>query len=79
MRTHTSLVLKAYRLMLACYPAAFRAEFSPEMYAVFYTKLCEAQRHGHILDATMARTARLAWLSVTGTPTRKDEQDGDSS
>jgi hypothetical protein len=48
--------------MLTCYPAEFRAEFGPEMYAVFYTKLCEAQRKG------MITVWELLWRELRGWP-----------
>jgi hypothetical protein len=39
MRAGPSLMARLYGLLLACYPAAFRAEFGPEMETVFQAAL----------------------------------------
>lgn len=46
MRGEAHLIKKVYRLLLAFYPAEFRAEYGEEMEAVFFTAVVNAQQSG---------------------------------
>ena len=56
------LATKLYRLLLACYPAAFRVEFGVEMQDVFATALAEAQHSGK------ERPWQLFWREIRNWP-----------
>ena len=56
------LATRIYRLMLACYPAWFRAEFGEEMQMVFSTVMREVQRSGK------DKFWKLVWREFRGWP-----------
>lgn len=56
------LATRIYRLMLACYPAGFRAEFGAEMQMVFSTVMREVQRSGK------DKFWKLVWREFRGWP-----------
>ena len=56
------LATKLYRLLLACYPAEFRAEFGVEMQDVFATALAETQHSGK------ERPWQLFWREIRNWP-----------
>ncbi len=55
-------IARVYRVLLACYPPAFRAEFGGEMQEVFVTALREAHHAGE------KRLWRLCWREIRDWP-----------
>lgn len=55
-------ILRVYRLLLACYPPGYRAEFGGEMLEVFATALKEAHH------AEEERPWRLCWREIRHWP-----------